>query len=184
MSKKKAKNYEYQGNKDVKKTVPDKKVRNILFGVGAVLIVLFVVLVCIEPTFKNKLVINNRSSHKITSLRIWYEDSAGNLSNAMEFENVDSKEKIKDSTDALELTKLAGEAWITLQIEFEDGGEALLQTGHFLSGFEGKISFEVSDTKTEELKLHVQAGEGLFNSTAVTNCDDIYYINPENGYIE
>lgn len=184
MSKKKAKNYEYQGNKKLKSIGLNNKARNILIGIGMTLIVLCIVLVCIEPAFKNKLVINNRSSHKITSLQIWYEDSEGNVSKSMEFENIDAKEKIKDSTESLELTKFVGEAWITLQIEFEDGGEALLQTGHFLNEFEGKITFEISDTKTEDLKLHVQAGEGLFNSTVVTDCDDIYYVNPENGYIE
>ena len=47
-----------------------------------------------------------------------------------------------------------------------------------------KLDFEISNTKTEEVKFHVQASEGLFNSTATTGCDDIYYINPTNGYIE
>ena len=59
-----------------------------------------------------------------------------------------------------------------------------MQTGQFLYGFKGKISFEIADTKGEDLIIRLKAGEGLFNSTTVTGCDDVYYINPKNGYIE
>ena len=79
---------------------------------------------------------------------------------------------------------MQGEAWLSVYITFEDGGEALLQTGQFLYGFEGEISFELADTDDEELIVRLKAGEGLFNSTAVTGCDDVYYINPKDGYIE
>lgn len=184
MSKLKIRNFEYKGKRDEKKPVLSNKMRNIIIGACGVLVLLFIVLVCIEPMFKNKLVIHNKSSHKIISLQLWYEDSNGIVSEVMTLENVDAKEKVKDSIEALKISELYGEAWITFLITFEDGGEALLQTGQYLYGFEGKISLVISDTDADEVKVHLQAGEGLFNSTAVTDCDDIYYINPKNGYIE
>ncbi|MCH5272191.1 MAG: hypothetical protein J1E35_00825 [Lachnospiraceae bacterium] len=184
MSRVKTRNYEYQGKKEEKKVVPNKKIRTLVIGGGSLFILLLVVLVAVESGLKNKIVIKNRSTHKITSLQIWYEDNSGNMTEVMNFGEVPAKKKVTESTEELELSKILGEAWLTVQIAFEDGGKAVLQTGQFFNDFNGKISFEVSDTKTEELMLRLRAGEGLFNSTAVTNCDDVYYINPKNGYIE
>ncbi len=184
MSKIKVKNYEYQGNKTKEKTVPNKKIRNLLIGGGIFAILLVAVLVFVESTLENKIIIRNRSTHTITSLRIWYEDNDGTMTEVMDFGKVPAKKKVTESAEKLKLSDITGEAWLTVQIAFEDGGEALLQTGQFLNGFHGRVSLEVSDTKDEELMLHLQAGEGLFNSTATTNCDDVYYINPKDGYIE
>lgn len=184
MSRKKVRNFEYQQNKKRKRLWENKVIRTLFFVVFGVLFVAFIVLACIEPTLKNKLVIENTSGHTITSMKIWYEDANGNTSKTMSFENLKQGKKISDSIKPLELDKFGGETWITLQIAFEEGGEALLQTGHFLNDFEGKISLIVSDAPSGDVKIHVRAGEGLFDSTAVTDCDDIYYINPKNGYIE
>lgn len=184
MSKLKVRNYEYQGKREVKSVNPDKRVRNIVLAIAGILLAVFIVLVCIEPRLKNKLVIDNRSSHEITLLQIWYENGNGDISEVMRFDRVGAKEKLTESTEKFKLSELVGDAWLTVQIAFADGGEAVLQTGQFLSNFEGKLSLEISDTASEELMLHLQAGEGIFNSTAVTDCNDIYYINPENGYIE
>ncbi len=184
MSKRKARNYEYQGKKAAEKAVPNKKIRNIVIGAGGLLILLLIVLVCIESGLKNKIVIRNRSGHDIISLRIWYEDNYGTMTEVMDFGAVTAKQKLTESTEKLELSDLLGEGWLTVQIAFADGGEAVLQTGQFLNDFNGKITLEIADTRAEDLMLRLQAGEGLFNSTAGTNCDDVYYINPKDGYIE
>ena len=186
MSKLKTRNFEYQAKKeDESKLSPtEKKIRNIIIGAVALFVVLFAVLACIESMVKNKLVIHNKSSHKITSLEIWYEDDEAIVSEVLTVTDIEAKEKLTESIEALKISDLYGEAWLTLQITFEDGGKALLQTEQYLNNFEGKISFEISDTEYEDLELHLQAGEGIFNSTAITDCDDIYYINPQNGYIE
>jgi len=184
MSKLKIRNFEYQGKQQKKNVVSYKKLRNILIGIGCALIFVFIFLTCIEPLVKNQIVIHNKSKHKILSLQVWYEDNSGIISEMMSFENLEAKEKVKESIEELNISDLYGEAWLTVKIAFEDGGEAILQTGQYLNEFEGKISFDISDTKSGDVKLHLQAGEGLFNSTAVTDCDDIYYINPQNGYIE
>lgn len=184
MSKVKVRNYEYQGKKSEEKIVPNKKLRNIIIGGGALVVFLLVVLVIIESGLKNKIVIRNRSSHNITSLQLWYEDNYGTMTEVMDFGKVPAKKKVTESTEKLKLSEIQGEAWLTVQIAFEDGGEAVLQTGQFLNGFNGRIRLEISDTKAEEVMLRLQAGEGLFNSTAATNCDDVYYINPKDGYIE
>jgi hypothetical protein len=157
--------------------------KKIAIGAAVLFSVLIVILACIEPLLKNKIVIKNKSSHKISALKIWYEDEEGPITEVLSFTDVSGK-KITRSIKELGIDKFLGEAWITIEISFEDGGNALLQTSHFLNQFEGKLDFEISNTKTEEVKFHVQASEGLFNSTATTGCDDIYYINPTNGYIE
>lgn len=186
MSKLKTRNFEYQAKKEDESTLSptEKKVRIIIVCAVVLFVVLFAVLACVEAMFKNKLVINNKSSHKITSLEIWYEDAEEIVSEVLTVTDIAANEKLTESIEALKISDLYGEAWLTLQITFEDGGEALLQTEQYLNGFEGKISFEISDTEYEDLELHLQAGEGIFNSTAITDCDDIYYIDPKNGYIE
>lgn len=184
MSKVKRRNYEYQGKKAEEKAVPNKKLRNIIIGSGALVVFLLVALVIIESGLKNKIVVRNRSSHNITALKIWYEDNYGTMTEVMDFGKVPAKKRVKESTEKLKLADIQGEAWLTVQIAFEDGGEAVLQTGQFLNGFNGRISLELTDTRAEELMLRLQAGEGLFNSTAATNCNDVYYINPKDGYIE
>lgn len=184
MSKAKAKNYEYKSKKTKDAPRISKKTGYIASGILGIFLLLVVVLVCIEKGMENKIIVKNKSSHNITKLNFWYEDANGGITDIMDFGAVDSKEKITESTESLALSELAGDAWLSVQIEFEDGGKAVLQTGQFLYGFNGKISLEIADTKGEELILHLKAGEGLFNSTAVTGCDDVYYINPKDGYIE
>ena len=184
MSKVKVKNYRYQSKKT--EEVPRKSYKKLYWALAAlgVLLLAVVALVCIEKTMRNKLIVNNKSSHNITALQFWYEDESGDIIDIMEFDSVASKEVRKESTEDLALSDLTGNVWLSVYVAFEDGGEAVLQTGQFLHGFDGKISFELADTKDEELLIRLKAGVGLFNSTAVTGCDDVYYINPKDGYIE
>lgn len=185
MSKTKTNNYVYQSKKKTEEMPRTnfKKLYLALVALGFLLLAV-VVLLCVEQGMENKLMIHNRSSHNITKLQFWYEDANGEIIDIMDFEDITSKEKIKESTEELALSELLGDAWLSVYMVFEDGGEALVQTGQFLYGFEGKISFELCDTKDEELLLRLKAGEGLFNSAAITGCDDVYYINPKDGYIE
>ena len=135
--------------------------------------------------YKDMYVVFTEAGDQNVEITVQYEDAEGNCLDVMTFdEGVKAKERISESTEELALSELSGEAFLSVRIEFEDGGSAVVQTGHFLYGFNGRISFEVSDTKREELALHLKAGEGLFNSSAVTGCDDVYYINPKDGYIE
>ena len=184
MSKVKAKNYEYQSKKTEETPRINKKVSYIALAGIVALLLLFAVLILVEKGMENKIIVKNKSSHNITKLHFWYEDAEGACLDVMSFDGVKAKDRIKESIEELALSELAGEAFLSVRVEFEDGGSAVVQTGHFLYGFNGRISFEVSDTKGEELALHLKAGEGLFNSSAVTGCDDVYYINPKDGYIE
>jgi len=184
MSKLKTNNYVYQSKKT--ETVSRKSPMK-LYAALAVLglfLAAVVALICVEKGMENKLVVNNKSSHNIVGLQFWYEDESGDVIDIMDFDAIAAKEKRKESTEGLALSELQGEAYLSVYITFEDGGEALLQTGQFLYGFDGKISFELADTKDEEVLVRIKAGEGLFNSTTITGCDDVYYINPKDGYIE
>lgn len=183
MSKVKTNNYMYQSKK--MEETPRMSPKKLYYALGALglLMLAVIVLVCVESSMANKLVVNNKSSRNITGLQFWYEDAEGEYLDIMKFDSVAPKQKIKESTEELALSELQGDAWLSVQIEFEDGGKALVQTGQFLYGFEGKISFEIDDAG-EEVIVRIKAGEGLFNSTAITGCDDVYYINPKNGYIE
>ena len=184
MSKVKTNKYVYQSKKDKELLQgPDKRLLLVaaLFGVALIAVIS---LICIEKSMENKLVVKNKSSHNIKDLQFWYEYESGDVTDIMKFDGLNAKETIKESTEGLALSELQGESWLSVWVVFEDGGEALVQTGQFLQGFEGKISFEISDTKDEDLLVRIKAGEGLFNSTAVTGCDDVYYINPKDGYIE
>ena len=184
MSKVKTNNYVYQSKKSEETPkVNNRKIYYVLAALGILLSVV-VVLIFIEKGMENKIVVKNRSSHNISKLQFWYEDENGDITDIMEFDSVAAKEKIKESTESLALSKLEGNAWLSVLIAFEDGGEALLQTGQFLHSFDGKISFDLADTGEEELIVRLKAGEGLFNSTVITGCDDVYYINPKDGYIE
>lgn len=184
MSKVKVRDYGYRSKKEEEKPRFSKKTRNGFFVAAALLIIGIFVLFCIEPGLENKLVINNRSSHAIKKIHLWYEDESGEITDIMSLEKISPKQKVTESTEELGISELAGNVWLSVQIAFEDGGEAILQTDQFLYDFKGKISLEIADTGSEDLMLHLQAGEGLFNSTSTTKCDDIYYINPENGYVE
>ncbi len=182
MSKVKTNNYVYQSKKE--DAVPKGKHSKLILAAVVLGLVLITVisLLCIEKGMENKLVVKNKSSHNITELQFWYEDANGDITDIMTFDEVKAKESIKESTEGLALSELQGEAWLSVWVVFEDGGEALVQTGQFLYGFDGKISFEIADTKDEDLIVRIKAGEGLFNSTAITGCDDVYYINPKDGY--
>lgn len=185
MSQAKRKDFNYQS-----KNIPDKphitkKMRNLLIAVASVAVVMIVVLLCVENNMKNKIVVKNKSSHNITSMKFWYEDENGGITDVMDLGALKAKEKVSKSTESLALSELIVEdACLSVYIIFEDGGKALVQTGHFLYDFDGKISLVISDTEDEELMLHLKAGEGLFNSSSTTGCDDIYYVNPKDGYIE
>ncbi len=186
MSKVKAKNFEYQSKKKAEEETPRKsnKVFYIVLALICAFLVCFVALVCVEKSMENKIIVDNRSSHNISKLTFWYEAEEGEVTDIMEFSNVGSKEKRTESTEELALSELTGEAWLSVLIEFETGEESLIQTGQFLYDFGGKISFELEDTKDEDLMVRLKAGEGLFNSSARTGCDDVYYINPADGNVQ
>jgi len=184
MSKLKTNDYAYHSKKQEETSRGSHKKLYIMLAALVAFLLLLVVLVCVEDRMANKLVVNNKSSHDIEVLRFWYEDANGSIADIMDFEDVRSKTEQKESTESLALSELVGDAWLSVYIKFKDGGEAIVQTGQFLYGFEGKISFEIADTKGEDLIIRLKAGEGLFNSATDTGCDDVYYINPKNGYIE
>ena len=184
MSKVKAKNYMYQSKKKEETPQKSKKSMFMLIAAVGILIAVAVVLICVERSMGNKIVINNKSSHKITELELWYEDDLGDYVDLMKFENVEAKDKIKTSMPEVDLTELDENICLSVYITFEDGGNTFLQTGEFLPDFAGKITFELSDSKDEDLILRLKAGEGLFQSTLDTGCDDVYYINPKDGYID
>jgi len=157
----------------------------IIAGVGFVaLIAILIVSVLFDGYFGKKIVVKNKSSHKITKLSIWYEDDLTEITDVMELGEIAAKAKKEESTEALKLDEISGQAWFTMRITFEDGGEAELQSGQVLNNFEGRLLIEVADTSDKELTIRLKAGEGLFNSSFGTECDDVYYINPENGYVE
>lgn len=179
-------------NKKIKSAgnAPDKKVSAGFSGkvvagiICALIVILFIVLICVESVLGNKITIRNKSSHKIAELKLWYEDDIGTITEVLEFSGIEPKAKIVESLKALGLSDLRGQAWLTVWIRFEDGGEAELQSGQILNDFSGRLSLEVSDTSGEEIMLRLKAGEGIFNSSSSTECDDAYYINPQNGYVE
>lgn len=146
--------------------------------------VLIIVLICIEATLGNKLVIANKSSHKVTSLELWYEDEASMLTDVLSYSEIESGGRIVQSILPLGLSELRQQAFLTVRFRFEDGGEAQVQTSQNLVDFKGRIQIEFSDTSGEEVIIRMKAGEGLFNSSAATDCDAYYYVNPKNGYIE
>ena len=190
MSKVKAKNYGYESKVKQEEPKLNKKSIGLALGIFGILAVVAVVLICIENGMENKFVIKNKSSHAITRLSYWYEgeeDEEGEVSyitEVVDFGAVDAKQKRTESTENHKISELAGEAWLCVYIEFEDGGDVLLESGQFLYDFQGKISLELKDSGENEVTAWLKAGEGLFNSTAVTGCDDVYYINPKDGYIE
>lgn len=185
MSQTKKKDFNYQSKNTPESPRITKKMRNILVAIAAAVVVMIIVLLCVESSMQNKIVVKNKSSHNITSIKFWYEDANDEITDVMDLGALDAKEKVSKSTESLALSELVvGDACLSVYIVFEDGGKALVQTGQFLYDFNGKISLVISDTDEEELMIHLKAGEGLFNSSSTTGCDDIYYVNPRDGYIE
>lgn len=146
--------------------------------------VLIIILLCIETASGNKLEITNKSSHKVTSLELWYEDEDSRITDVLSYSEIESGGRLVQSILPLGLSKLRQQVFLTVRFRFEDGGGALVQTSQNLVDFKGRIQIEFSDTSGEEVMIRMKAGEGLFNSSAVTGCDDYYYVNPKNGYIE
>lgn len=168
----------------MKKPSSDKfKGKAVLLILGILLFSIMILLILLEPMLKNKLVIRNKSSHRITKLMMWYEDSNGERTNVQDLIGLMPSENKKINSE-MELHSLTGTTWLTIQIAFEDGGEAVFQTGEFSTEFEGKITLEICDSKSEDLMLKLKAGEGLFNSSNGDGCDVMYYVNPKDGYIE
>lgn len=196
MSKVKAKNYGYESKKKQEEPKLNKKAIGIGLGFFGFLMAVVVVLICVEKGMENKFVIKNKSSHAITKVSYWYtgydstKDEEGEeigevqITEVMDLGAVAAKQKRKESTESHKLSELTGEALLCVYIEFADGGDVVLESGQFLYDFNGKISLELKDSAENEVTAWLKAGEGLFNSTAVTGCDDVYYINPKDGYIE
>lgn len=184
MSKLKAKNFEYQSKKAEEPVSKNDKIIFIVLALICAFIVFFIALVCVEKSMENKIIIKNKSSHNISKLSFWYEDEEGGAIDIMEFSDVNSKDKVTESTESLELSKLTGEAWLSVQIEFDNGEESLIQTGQFLYDFEGRIIFELEDAEDGDLLARLKATEGLFQSSTRTGCDDVYYIDPADGNVQ
>ena len=190
MSKVKAKNYGYESKNKKEEPKLNKKAIGIALGVFGCLVAVVVALICIENSMANKFVVKNKSSHGITEMSYWYEGELNEdgeetyITEDFDFGAIDAKQVRKVSTEDQNLSELTGEAWLCVYIKFADGGDVVLESSQFLYDFYGKISLELKDSGENEVTAWLKAGEGLFNSTAVTGCDDVYYINPKDGYIE
>lgn len=160
------------------------KGQKIAITAAAIFVAAIIALVCIEPLFSNRFVVKNRSGHSIKSVTLWYEDDITRITEELSLADISAGTTKKTSTKVLNLDKMVGQGWLTVAISFEDGGEAVLQSGQILNHFTGKLLLEIHDTKSDELEVHLKAGEGYINSSSSTGCDDVYYIDPTNGYVE
>ena len=75
-------------------------------------------------------------------------------------------------------------ASLTLAITFTGYDTVYLQSGLFYGDFDGNIDCKLSMDQDGDVILKLKASEGIFGSTAQTGCDDTFYINLTEGYVQ
>ncbi|MDE6874760.1 MAG: hypothetical protein K2P87_09935 [Lachnospiraceae bacterium] len=140
---------------------------------GAVVIVLIVIALLVESANTKRIVIENDTDKDIESVRLYFENSDEDyffMSEDLVNTPVAAGEKYTGSFQPQ--TNIAAPGYF-LMIRVKFAGEEEIETyaGYFTRIFTGKISLDFTQ-KDDNVLMGIKAGDGLFNSTKYTDCDE------------
>lgn len=170
-----------EGSKKIIKADLGQKKLYITIGVIGVLILLSFIWIIVENTGGGLFTFINKSDYKIEYMKATFVNDEWQLSDTMNFENVNPK--AKDTLNFSDIDLNNTQANLQLKIKFEGYDEFVLDAGYFNDLFTGNIDINLKQTKQDQVDIYIKAKNGILSSKT-TNCDEYYTIYVKEGYIE
>ena len=155
----------------------------IVVGVASILFLVFVFIVA-EALFAGKISVKNESDYDIEQLLLYFESADFEQTNMQTLPFIAKGQEYEADLMAFDLDTLNNTASFTLAITFAGQDTFYLQSGLFYGNFDGNIDCKLSMDKDGDVILKLKASEGIFDSTARTDCNDTFFINLTEGYVQ
>lgn len=149
----------------------------------AVLLLVFGFIV-VEALFKAKISVKNHSAYDIEKMVFYFEGEELQQTNAQELPLIAKDEEYETGLADFDFSEMEGVSSLTLAITFAGYDTFYLQSGSFYESFDGIIDCKLSMDEDGDVILKLKASKGLFGSTAQTDCNDMFFINLTEGYVQ
>ncbi len=140
---------------------------------AAVLSVIILVM-AIEAVNTEKIVIKNNTSTEIEWIQLYFENTEEDSYDILPREaniSVPAGGKYSGKFEAQPGLNLYG-SFLMIRVKFAGRDVAENYAGYFKRTFTGKIRIEFSDGENGIVLMKIKAGDGLFQSTKFTDCDE------------
>ena len=140
---------------------------------GAVLALIIICMV-IEAVNTRKLVIVNNTKSDIESIQLYFEDMEDDTFYILKDKQPLSVEAGSKYSGSFVSSKEMAEYGSFLMIDVKFADKEMVQTyaGYFTRTFTGKIKLEFNDSGDGNISMDIKAGDGLFQTTKYTDCDE------------
>ena len=155
----------------------------IVVGIASILFLIFVFIVA-EALFDGKITVKNQSEYDIEKILLYFESEDYIQTNKQTLPFIAKNQEYQTDLTQFNLGDLNDIASLTLAITFTGYDTVYLQSGLFYGDFDGNIDCKLSMDEDGDVILKLKASEGIFESTAGTDCNDTFYINLTEGYVQ
>ena len=141
---------------------------------SAAVLFLLVVALLVEAANTRRVVIKNGTERQIESIRLYFENTEEDfyfVSEDLVNTQIAAGEKYKGNFETQKYTQAPG-YFLMIRVKFADKEEAETYAGYFTRTFTGKISLNFTE-EDGHILMSVKAGDGLFQSTKYTDCDEV-----------
>lgn len=141
---------------------------------GAAVLVLIVIALLAKMANTRWVVIKNETEHEIESIQLYFENSDEDfyfVSDDLVNTKVAAGRKYIGRFEAQKYTESPG-YFLMIRVKFADREEAETYAGYFTRTFTGKINLAFTE-KDGSILMSIKAGDGLFQSTKYTDCDEV-----------
>lgn len=155
----------------------------IVVGVASILFLVFVCIVA-EALFAGKVSVKNNSDYDIEQILLYFESEDFEQTNQQTLPLIAKGQEYQTDLEQFDLASLNNVASLTLAITFAGQDTFYLQSGLFYDNFDGNIDCKLSMDEDGDVILKLKASEGILGSTAGTDCNDTFFINLTEGYVQ
>lgn len=155
----------------------------IVVGVASILFLVFVFIVA-EALFDGKVSVKNNSDYDIEQILLYFESEDFEQTNKQTLPLIAKGQEYQTDLAQFDLASLNNVTSLTLAITFAGQDTFYLQSGLFYDNFDGNIDCKLSMDEDGDVILKLKASEGIFGSTAGTDCNDTFFINLTEGYVQ
>ena len=156
----------------------------IAIAAAAVLLVFIFAFIITEALFTAKIRVKNHSAYDIEKMYFYFEGEELQQTDWQELPLIAKDEEYETELAEFDFSEMDGASSLTLAITFAGQDTFYLQSGSFYEKFDGIIDCKLSMDDDGDVILKLKASNGLLGSTAQTDCNDMFFINLTEGYVQ
>ncbi len=146
-----------------------------MIAAAAAVLILIVAVIIAEAVNTRRYTIVNDTDTAIESIVLYMEnEDEGYYFRSENLAELAVAANTKESGRYGELEAYPDGASLMIEVKFAGKEKAVMYSGYFRTGFDGKIKLVFKDDKENQgnITMDIKAGHGLFMSTGSTDCDE------------